>query len=114
MREILLFIFMLLCCSLYTYHRNGVWEGKTVLWSDCVRKSFNKARPHNNLGMAYCEKGRLDEAIAEYKKGLAISPNHARIHSNLGVAYDEKGWLDKAITEYKKALTINPDLTKPG
>ncbi|MBW1854712.1 MAG: glycosyltransferase family 39 protein, partial [Deltaproteobacteria bacterium] len=42
---------------------------------------------HYNLGLAYFKLGRLDEAIAEYKKALTINPNHAKAYNNLAWIY---------------------------
>ncbi|MCK5514079.1 MAG: tetratricopeptide repeat protein, partial [Deltaproteobacteria bacterium] len=67
-----------------TYERSFVWRDPISLWMDSSKKSPHKARPHNNLGMAYFKKGRLDEAIAQYEQTLAISPNYAKAHNNLG------------------------------
>ena len=107
--KILFFSALLLCCFLNTYQRNGIWKEETTLWSDGVLKSALKARPHNNLGLAYGKKGMLDKAILECKKAIVIDPNFSEAHSNLGLAYGEKGMLDKAILECKKALALYPN-----
>ena len=49
----------------------GQWMDPLTFWRDTVQKAPNKARPHNNLGEQYSKLGRLDDAIAEYKKALA-------------------------------------------
>ena len=98
--------------SYWTYERASVWGEPLSLWTDAVKKSPYKARPHNNLGMAYGKKGMIDEEISEYKKAIAINPNHKKAHYNLGIVYREKGLLDEAIFEYKKALTIKPNDAK--
>jgi protein O-GlcNAc transferase len=61
------------------------------------------------IGYAYQEKGRLDEAISFYQKALQIDPNIADTHYNLGTVLKRKGKLDKAITCYQKALQVNPE-----
>ena len=103
---------VIVLCSYWTYERAFVWREPFSLWMNAVQKSPHKARPHNNLGQAYREKGMLDEAISQYKKALAINPNHAEIHSNLGVVYAQKGMLDEAIGEYMCALEIDPNYAK--
>ena len=102
-------ILLLLLFSYWTYARASVWRGPLSLWTDATKKSPHKARPHNNLGYAYNNKGILDEAISEFKKSLTINPNSAVVHSNLGGSYNEKGMLDEAISEFKKALALNPN-----
>jgi len=99
-----------------TYQRNFIWKDDLSLWSDVVKKSSNKARPYNNLGIAYQGICRYDNAIAEYKKTLqgARQPYFAEVYNNLGVCYFNKGWIDMAIKEFRRALNINPDFSNAG
>ena len=90
-----------------------IWQNPEIFWSYVIN-AFPKRVPnaYNNLGLAYAEKGRLNEAIMEYKRALALKPGFAKAHTNLGNAYFKKGMLDEAIIEHKKALNINPNLAK--
>ena len=61
-----LLIFLLMTGS---YWRNRVWESELELWTDCVKKSPNKDRPHNNLGDVFLNQGKYQEATsAPFKK----------------------------------------------
>ncbi|UCE71212.1 MAG: tetratricopeptide repeat protein [Nitrospiraceae bacterium] len=91
-----------------TYGRNRVWQNEITLWEDVVKKSPEKSRPHNNLGKAYAEHNRLDEAITEYKAAIMFKPDFADAHHNLGVAYINQNRLDEAISEFKSTLQFNP------
>jgi tetratricopeptide (TPR) repeat protein len=102
-------ILLTLIFSCWTIEANSVWSDSLGFWGATVKKSPNKARPHNNLGVIYERKGMLDEAVKEYKTALAIKPNYATAHCNLGNAYAKKGMLDIAILEYEKALGIKDD-----
>lgn len=50
----------------------------------------------------------LDEALVQYKKALAISPNEATYWYGEGTAYQAKNDMDNAINDYKKAVSLNP------
>jgi serine/threonine protein kinase/tetratricopeptide (TPR) repeat protein len=65
---------------------------------------------HLNLGNALSDKGRLDEAIAEYREAIRLKKDYAAAHSNLGDALYDKGMLDEAIAEYKEAIRLRKDL----
>lgn len=93
--------------SLATFERNFAWKTGLSLWSDVVKKSLEKARPHYNMGHSYQDKGNYDRAIAEYKTSISLSPNFVDAHNSLGVAYYNKGLRMKAIQKYKDALKIN-------
>jgi tetratricopeptide (TPR) repeat protein len=63
---------------------------------------------HLNLGNALRDKGRLDEAVAEYRKAIALDPNDTRAHSNLGwVLQCQKKW-DEAIAACRRAIELDP------
>jgi Flp pilus assembly protein TadD/serine/threonine protein kinase len=62
-----------------------------------------------NLGAALSSHGKLEEAIAEYRRAIALKPDLAAAHSNLGVALERQGNLDEAIAEHRKAIALKPD-----
>ena len=93
----------------WTYQRNSVWREPVTFWKDCSHKSPKKARPHNNLGVALAEQGRLEEAIGHYAKALQIKPCLVEAHNNLGRALAKQGRFEEAIGHYSKALQIKPD-----
>jgi tetratricopeptide (TPR) repeat protein len=41
------------------------------------------AEAHNNLGLAFFQKGQMAEAITHYQKALEINPNNAAAQNNL-------------------------------
>ena len=67
---------------------------------------------HTNLGIALRDQGKLDEAIAEYRKAIRLKPDLAEAHHNLGIALASQGKLDEAIAEYRKAIRLKPDVAE--
>ena len=96
--------------SVWTYQRNRVWQNKVTLWSDVVKKSPGKARPHFNLGAAFSEQKRDEEAIPLYQRALEINPKLAQPHINLGEALERHNKIEEAAEHYRAALQIKPDL----
>jgi tetratricopeptide (TPR) repeat protein len=92
-----------------TFERNFVWKDDTMLWSDTVNKSPSKARPYNNLGVAYTEKGLIEKAVLEIKEALRLKPDFINAHISLGNAYMKIGLTDMAILQYMEALRLKPD-----
>jgi tetratricopeptide (TPR) repeat protein len=89
---------------------------KEPAWDDVIRFYTAAAalRPrsaavHNNLGNALADKGRTDEAVAEFRKALDLQPGDADAHYNLGIVLAAQNRLDEAIAEYRKALDLHPD-----
>jgi Tfp pilus assembly protein PilF len=101
-------VVIILALSVTTFARNNTWRDDVSIWEDIVKKSPNKARPHNNLGVVYRQEGRLDEAMKEYQIAVRLNPSYADAHINLGVIYQKQGLLDEAMKEYQIAVSLNP------
>jgi RNA polymerase sigma-70 factor (ECF subfamily) len=63
---------------------------------------------YNNRGTACARIGKLESAIADYDKAIALNPEFATAYNNRGSAYYEQGRLDMAITEYNQSIALNP------
>jgi tetratricopeptide (TPR) repeat protein len=55
------------------------------------------------------DKGKYDDAIADYDKAIALDPNVAIAYTNRGLAYGQKREVDRAIADYTKAIAIDPN-----
>ncbi|HOW27279.1 MAG TPA: tetratricopeptide repeat protein [Elusimicrobiota bacterium] len=79
---------------------------------DKKKKDAPPAKKQGNdiieLGKFYFLNGKLDEALQEFNKALALEPHNAEIHYNLGLIHESKNDRDKAQESYKTALSFNP------
>lgn len=66
------------------------------------------AEAHRNLGIAQCEVGRIDEAVASLQRAVAIKPNLAEAHVLLGTALRHLGRFQESAASYRHALEISP------
>jgi predicted O-linked N-acetylglucosamine transferase (SPINDLY family) len=62
-----------------------------------------------DAGNALKDEGRLDEAVASYRKALSIDPGFSGAYVNLGNVLHVQGKTAEAITSYQKALAIDPN-----
>ncbi|OGL41020.1 MAG: hypothetical protein A3C43_06715 [Candidatus Schekmanbacteria bacterium RIFCSPHIGHO2_02_FULL_38_11] len=99
---------IVLCFSLATYYRNHVWQDGLTLWSDAVKKSPEKARPHNNLGAEYLDIDKTENGFVEFKKAVMLEPGYIDANLNLGAVYGKKWNFDKAFFYTKRALALDP------
>lgn len=60
------------------------------------------------LGMALMEAGKIKEAIAEFREGVAIAPQNANLRYSLGLAFVKDGSKKAALTEFRKAADLAP------
>jgi tetratricopeptide (TPR) repeat protein len=63
----------------------------------------------SNLGAAYVQLGRFDDAIAQYDAALEIDPSNATVRLNLALAYYKSGRPNEAIQPLKIVVATNPD-----
>jgi predicted O-linked N-acetylglucosamine transferase (SPINDLY family) len=68
----------------------------------------NDAAAQCNRGVALEETGRIDEAIAAYRRAIELKPSLAAAHYNLGSALRRKGRFDEAITAFGCAIELEP------
>lgn len=65
---------------------------------------------HRNLGLAYLEDGKLQDAAAEFQTLVEIAPWEPLGHANLGLTYLRMtGELEQAEKWLKQALKLEPD-----
>ena len=72
----------------------------------------NDAGAHNNLANALGRLGRLDEAVAHYRRTLRQRPDFAEAHNNLGHALLDLGQFDGAAASCRRAAELKPGLAE--
>jgi Flp pilus assembly protein TadD len=61
-----------------------------------------------NLSALFVDSGRLDDALATAKQGLAKHPGSGPLHESLGIALAAQGQQDLASKEFSQAIQISP------
>jgi Tfp pilus assembly protein PilF len=69
------------------------------------------ADEHNDLGVAYFERGETRRATSEFERAVELRPDWARALVNLGDARLALGDVDGAIAVYRRAVRLAPDDT---
>jgi tetratricopeptide (TPR) repeat protein len=111
--------------------RARVWHSDQTLWTDALRKNGDSVRarvrlgsvtlleearkldPGNpqvatELGRAYVQSGRPDQALPEFGRALALAPGSPEALSNRGVALLLLKQNDAARQDFERALSIEP------
>jgi protein O-mannosyl-transferase len=89
-----------------------VWKDDISLWSHAVHATANNEYALTNLGIAYVERGNLQQAVDCYVRSLTIAPNSVEAHNAYGVVFLKTGQIDAALEQCKAALRINPDFAE--
>ncbi|MBI3898547.1 MAG: tetratricopeptide repeat protein [Gammaproteobacteria bacterium] len=56
------------------------------------------------------QQGRLDEALAVYKKVVALKPDYAEAYNNMGLALQQQGKLDESAACYGNSIMHKPEV----
>lgn len=94
--------------SYLTIKQNEYWKEPIGFYKRTLEYDPDNWRLLLNLGNAYNETGKIEEAEASYKKALGINPKSAEAYHNLGIIYNNMGRKEEAMAAFHKALDINP------
>ena len=89
--------------------RNRDYRSAVSIWRTAVAAKPDNHRAHFNLGLAFAEEGKTDEAIVHYRGALKRRPNYPQAHFNLAYSLAAKGSTDEAIAHYQRAVEEDPD-----
>jgi tetratricopeptide (TPR) repeat protein len=95
-----------------TWQQCGMYADSETLWRTTLARNAGSWIAHDNLGVAFDQKGELEEAIGQYRKALEINPGNLNAHNNLGKDLVQKGEMGEAVAQYREALEINPDFAE--
>jgi tetratricopeptide (TPR) repeat protein len=84
------------------------WKDTITLFTRIVRLAPNAMTPLHNLGVAYTDKGDMEEAVKYFQDALKIQPNDIDAIMNLGKIYIDDGRYAEAMSYYEKALSLSP------
>jgi protein O-mannosyl-transferase len=98
-----------------TYHQVGTWKNSVTLWEHVLKvQPRNASVVYANLGDAYKETGRLDEALALFEIALKIGPPTTIYYDGRGDTLLRKGLLDDSIRDFDSSITLDPTNYSPN
>ena len=71
--------------------------------------SRSQAITDTNLGTAFYEAGRHDDAAARFRRAIQVQPDYVPAFNNLGVALRAAGRTDEALQVYRQGLALRDD-----
>ncbi len=91
--------------SIQTAH----WSSSIALFEHCVAVTPKNSAAHNNLGRAYHDEDRLDDAVHAYETALRLSPHLVMPRNNLALVHLDRGDFAEAERILRDALAQTPD-----
>jgi len=102
---LLLLVVLMISC----FVRNAAWQNDATLWLDAAKKSPNKPRGYNEIGLFHIDRHEYQKAFEPLMLSLKLNPYQPTIYINLGLAYEGVGLPDKAMDAYQRVISMNPD-----
>ena len=87
-------------------------DATTVTKSGVVRAltpEERKAYQHNERGLEFFSKGKLDDAIKEYQEAIKFDPKLAAAYNNMGSAYFAGNHFEEAAAAFGRACELDPE-----
>jgi protein O-mannosyl-transferase len=106
---LLVFVAVILGCSVATFQRNRVWASPLTLWEDAVVKAPQLARPRMFLAEAYEKAGRTGQALGMWRQVLHLDPSFAPAYAHVSRLYRQQGDLGEAIEVLRLGIGLMED-----
>lgn len=87
----------------YQAQMEGEFDRAAKLYQSSL-EIFPTAEAHTFLGWTYHFQGRVDDAIAECKRAIAVDPNFGNPYNDIGAYLIDLGRYDEAIPWLERAL----------
>ena len=100
---------VLLTLALTAHQGLNPWRSSETLFREAIRVFPENAKARNNLGNVLAKKGRLPDAVHQFRLALDAQPELTQAHNNLGLVLVTLGQVDAAIAHFQEALRIRPD-----
>ncbi len=95
-------------CAVLTVVNTGYWRNSISLFEHAIRVTDRNYIAYQALGMAFANKGNLQEASANYRESLTIKPDQPITLTCLGEVLLRGGDSQGAFNEYSAALDAAP------
>lgn len=95
--------------SIRAYNRNQVWKDPLTLWNDVLTKAPHKARAFKARGFEYEKQGKMNQALQDYQKAIALNPSYDQAYFNRAHILIALHRYDLAMEDLDKAISLNPE-----
>ena len=99
----------IILCVVLTRQQLGYWRDSVAFFQYALAVTENNPVTRNLLGAAFFDKGKMDEAIAQYQEAIRLKPSYADPYYNLGTALAKQGQTAEAIRQFQEYIQRRPN-----
>lgn len=100
---------VLLGLSVRTWIQLTHWHDRVSLFENAINVTDNNWVAHLNLGLAFIDQGKNEEAIDQYTEVLRLKPYDIEGNFNMGFAQARQGNIPEAVKYYSEAIRLKPN-----
>jgi hypothetical protein len=104
----LLATIVIIVSSTLTWNQIALWKNSIALFEHALKVTENNWMALNNLGKAYLDAGRIDDALWCFNESVKAKPSYVVALVNLGAMLAVKNRPDEAVSVLTQALQIEP------
>lgn len=86
-----------------------LWQDSETLFTHTLRVTRDNYMIHNNLGVAFSEQNRLEEAIPHFVTAIQINPRYDKAYENLANAFIKQRRFGDAVQVLERLMIMRPD-----
>ncbi len=105
-------VIVLTTLGISAHRQTSFWKDSFTLFSHAIEVTQNNYLAYNNVGSAYNDIGRYQQAIDAFRQAVKIEPFYGRAYVNLGFSYGNLGRYAEAIEACRQAIKIGSDDAK--
>ncbi|NEQ49214.1 MAG: tetratricopeptide repeat protein [Leptolyngbya sp. SIO3F4] len=87
----------------------GKFDLAEVIWTKLIEAVPDEPALWSNRGNVRISQNKLESAIRDYDRAIALDPLQSDPYLNRGAAYEATGDWQKAIDDYNRVLKLSPD-----
>jgi tetratricopeptide (TPR) repeat protein len=94
------------------FQQNKIWQNGETLWTHVLKYYPGTALVWENRASYYGEAGRVDEALQDYDKAIALNPRHAPTYASRANQYlysDAPDKYESALQDLNLAVSLSPE-----
>ncbi len=89
--------------------RNGKFDLAEVVWTQVIDILPDEPAVWSNRGNVRVSQNKVEDAIGDYDRAIALDPLQPDPYLNRGAAYEALGNWQQAIDDYNRLLKLSPD-----